>query len=218
MNRKLPIIERLLIFMSLFCFGVLFYRCLFTLSLHYTFLLWNLLLAFVPYILSKELLKCRELNVKSVLLLFAWLMFFPACVYLFTDMLKMHETADFAFVYNIALFACFAFTGLLPGLASLKKTEAFLMRHISPAFAKISILLFIFFSSYGICLARFLHLKSWNVITDFKEMLHASELNIAAPIDHLHIWLSIVIVVLLIDMAYAGYKKLYYVKSDQFSS
>lgn len=215
MNRsgKLPIFERLMMFLGMFCFGLLLYRCIFSLSFHYTFFLWNLLIAFVPYIATKHLLKCKTFNVKAFILLFTWLMFFPACIYLFTDMLQMKRTDNFSIVYDAALFSAFAFTGLLPGLISLKNMETFLKRYVSPGFVKGSVLFFIFLSSYGICLVRFLHLKSWNVITDFKLMLNASEYNILDPRDHMHVWLSIFIVMLLVDMAYAALKRMYYFKS-----
>ena len=215
-SKKLPILERLMIFLGLFCFGVLLYRCIFTFNLHYTFLLWNLLIAFVPYIVSKQLLKCKELDIKASLLLFIWMLFFPVCIYLFTDLLEMHKADNFYFLYDAALFVCFSFTGLLPGLISLKQIEAFLKKHVPAFFVKLSVLFFIFLSSYSICLIRFLHLKSWNIIADFKKMFHASEQDILDPGNHIRIWLSIFILVLFIDIIYAGFKKLYYLKRPIF--
>ena len=167
---KLPFFERLMIFASMFSFGLLFYRCLFTLSIDYTFFLWNLLIAFIPYLISKQLLKYKSFNIKAFSLLLLWLMFFPGCIYLFTDLLQMHKT-NFSFVYDVCLFLSFAITGILPGLMSLKQIEIFLNRHTTAFRAKITILLFIFLSSYNIVLARFLHLRSWNIITDFRQML-----------------------------------------------
>lgn len=211
-TNKLPARERLMIFFGLFSFGFLLYRCIFTFNLHYTFFLWNLLIAFVPYIISKQLLKCYELGIKAFFLILAWLIFFPASLYLFTDLLQIHKTDNFSFLYDVIFFSSFAFTGLLPGLLSLKHVETFLKKHVPALFVKLSVLFFIFLSSYSIYLVRFLHLKSWNVISDFKKMLHASEHNILYPEDHVHIWLSILILVLLIDVIYTGFKKIYYLK------
>jgi uncharacterized membrane protein len=215
-TKKLPILERLMIFLGMFCFGVLLYRCIFTWNLHYTFLLWNLLIAFVPYIISKQLLKFKELNIKAILLLFAWMLFFPVCIYLFTDIMQMHNSDNFYFVYDALLFLSFGFTGLLPGLISLTQIELFLKRHVPDFFVKASVLIFIFLSSYSICLVRFLHFKSWNIIADSKLMLRATEKDILRPEDHVSIWLSILVLVLLIDVLYAGLKKLYYFKRPVF--
>ncbi|HEX5154602.1 MAG TPA: DUF1361 domain-containing protein [Parafilimonas sp.] len=215
-TKKLPVLERLMIFLGMFCFGVLFYRCFFTWNLHYTFLLWNLLIAFVPYIISKQLLKCKELNIKAILLLFAWMLFFPVCIYLFTDILQMHNSDNFYSLYDGLLFLSFGFTGLLPGFISLRQIEMFLAKHLPGFLVKASILFFIFLSSYGICLVRFLHLKNWNIIVDFKKLFHVSEKDILNPEHHVSIWLSIFILVVLIDILYAGFKKLYYLKTPVF--
>lgn len=210
-NKKLPAFERLIIFISLLSFGMLLYRCIFSLSLHYTFFLWNLLVAFVPYIVSKQLLKCKTFNLNSFLLLSTWLVFFPACIYLFTDLMQIHKT-DFPLWYDILMFSGFAFLGLLSGLMSLKQVEFFLKQHAPNFFVKVSVIFFIFLSSYSICLVRFLHLKSWNVIADSKRLLHASEHNIIDPQDHAYTWLTILLIVLLVDVLYAGFKKLYRLK------
>lgn len=210
-SKKLPAFERLIIFVSLASFGMLLYRCLFSMSFHYTFFLWNLLVAFVPYIVSKQLAKCKVFNFKSFLLLSAWLVLFPSCIYLFTDLMQIHKT-DFPIWYDITMFSGFAFLGLLSGLMSLKQVESFLKQHASGFFVKVSVLFFIFLSSYSICVVRFLHLKSWNVIADSKKLFHASEHNIIDPQNHAYIWLTILLVVLLVDALYAGFKKLYRLK------
>ncbi len=211
---KLPAVERLMIFLGLFCFGLLFYRCIFEFNFHYTFLLWNLLIAFVPYIISKQIVKCKQLNIKAFLLIFCWLLFFPGCIYLFTDLMEISKTDNFSFLYGSILFLSFAFTGLLPGLISLKLVETFLKKYLPAFYIKLCVLLFIFFSSYNVYLVRFLHLKSWNVIADSKKMLYASAHNILNPADHIHSWLSILTLVLLIDIIYVGFKKIYYFKRD----
>ena len=209
-TKKLPLVERLMIFLGMFCFGVLLYRCLFTWNLHYSFFLWNLLIAFVPYVISKQLLKCKELNIKAILLLFTWMLFFPVCIYLFTDILEMHNSDSFYFVYDALLFVSFAITGLLPGLVSLKQIETFLGKHIPGFFVKTCVLFFIFLSSYSICLVRFLHLKSWNIIADSQTILYATERDVLNPESHVRIWLTIFLVVLLVDVIYIGFKKLYF--------
>ncbi len=208
-NSKLPAFERLMIFSSLISLGLLFYRCVFTLNFHYTYFLWNLIIAFAPYIVSKQLAKCKELNLKTGLLLSLWLVLFPGCVYLFTDVLQIHKTDNFSFLYDVILFLSFAWNSLLPGLMSLRKVEGFLKKHLSAFLVKLSVLFFIFLSSYGIFLVRFLHLKSWNIFSDSKKLLAVSANHILNPEDHIHAWLSIITLVMLIDVIYIGFKKLY---------
>lgn len=209
---KLPAFERLMIFSGFISFGLLFYRCLFTLNLHYTYFLWNLLIALMPYLISKQLVKCKALNIKAVFLICLWLMLFPACVYLFTDIFQIHKTDNFSFLYDSILFLSFAWNGLLPGLMSLKKVEVFLTRHVPSFFVNLSVLFFIFLSSYSICLVRLFHLKNWNIITNSKKLLAVSVNNILNPLNHIHAWLSITTLVLLLDITYLGFKKLYAIR------
>ena len=211
-DKKIPAFERLMIFSAFVSIGLLFYRCVFTLSFHYTYFLWNLLIAYVSYIMSKQLIKCKEINVKAMLLLCVWLLFFPACMYLFTDILQMHKTDNFSVFYDAFLYLSFAWNALLPALMSLKKVEAFLRKHLSVFLVKVSILFFIFLSSYGICLVRFLHLKDWDIITNTKRFLQVSVNNILNPTDHIHAWLSIISLMLLLDVIYVGFKKLYFMR------
>jgi|SRR5690242_9488245 len=211
-DKKIPAFERLMIFSAFLSFGILFYRCVFTLSFDYTFFLWHLLLTYLPYIISKQLVKYKDLNIKAILLLFAWLLFFPACVYLLTDFLSMHKTDKFPVFYDAILYLSFALNALLPGLMSLKNIEVFLRRHLSFFIAKAFTLFFIFLSSYAICLVRFLHLKNWDVLTSFKKFVQVSVNNILNPTDHIHAWLSIISLMMLLDVIYIGFKKLYFMR------
>lgn len=214
-ERKLPAFERLMIFSVLISTGLLFYRCVFTMNFHYTYFTWNLLVAFIPYIISKQLNRCESLNAKSVLLLSAWLMLFPGCVYLFTDIFQMHKTDNFSIVYDMILYLSIAWNGLLPGLMSLKHVETFLKKHLPAFLVKTSVLFFIFLSSYSICLARFLHLKSWDMIADSKKLISVSAHSILNPEDHVYTWMSILSLVLLLDIIYIGFKKINLVKVNQ---
>ena len=207
-SHKLPAFERLVIFAGLISFGFLFYRCIFTLNLHYTFLIWNLLISFVPYIISKKLVSVKHNNFASFLLLLGWLIFFPACIYPLTDLLQLKPTGEISLIYDTLMFLSFAVAGLLPGLLSLRNIETFLKHHTSGFFTKFSLIAFIFISSYSVCLVRFLHLKDWDVISDFKRMVFASRHSILYPADDFRIWIIILLLVLLIDMLYIGLKKL----------
>ena len=75
-------------------------------------------------------------------------------------------------------------------------------------FVRLSVLLCIFLSSYNIVVARFIHLRSWNIVADFRKLLHASEQDILSPQNNLHTWLTIATLVFLIDLIYAGFKQL----------
>ncbi|MBS1746315.1 MAG: DUF1361 domain-containing protein [Bacteroidetes bacterium] len=206
--RKLPAFERLMLYVALLAFGFLFYRCIFAENFHYTFLLWNLLLAFVPYSISKKLQHKRDKKFSGILLLLGWLLFFPACIYPLTDILHLHITDNFSMVYDGIMIFTFGIAGLLPGMLSLKNIEIYLKKHTSGFFAKVSLLFFITLSSYSACLVGILHIRSWNIIFDFKRMIFASGRGLSNPADHFNIISFVLLFVMLMDVLYAGFKKI----------
>ncbi len=206
--RKLPAFERLMIFAAFLAIGFLFYRCLFSGNFHYTFLLWNMVLAFVPYGISKKLPRKKDHNFSGIMLLLGWLLFFPACIFPLTDLLHLHKTDNFSTVYDAVMILAFGIAALLPGVLSLKNIELYLKKHTTGFFARVSLLFFITLSSYSACLVGILHIKSWNIIADFKRLIFASGRGLSNPAEHVNIISIILLFVLLIDVLYVGFKKI----------
>jgi uncharacterized membrane protein len=211
-TNKLPAFERLLFFTFSFTIGMLLYRCIFSLSFHYTSLLWNLFLALLPYFVSKQLIKCEGLNFKAALLLTAWLLLFPNSPYILTDLIHFSPKDNIPFWYDILLYASAAFNGLLPGLVSLRKVETFLSKHLQVFWVRTSIFFCLLLSGYGLYLGRFLRFNSWDVITDSKKLLVVSERDILSPEQHIHVWIFVVAFAIFMDVIYVGFKHLPSVK------
>ena len=207
-NNKLPAFERLLIFSFCFTLGILIYRCLFSWSFHYTYLVWNLFLAVTPYLVSKQLVKCKGLNFKAVLLLTTWLLLFPNSPYVLTDIFHLAPKDNIPFWYDGLLFMSASWTGLLPGLVSLQKVETFLSQHLHQFWLKASIFFCLLLSGYGIYLGRFLRFDSWDVITDSKRLISVSERTFFNPDEHLRVWIFVVLFAIFMDVLYVGFKHL----------
>ena len=123
---------------SLGCLLMIALRVLVTGSVRYAFLLWNLFLAWIPYLLS---LAIRRVDAKAgdaagvkplvVLLGVAWLFFFPNAPYILTDFIHLIRgpveggprfslvTENALLWYDILLNSSFAFVGHFIGLISL---------------------------------------------------------------------------------------------------
>ena len=91
---------------------------------------------------------------------------------------------------------------------SLKKTELFLREHLSPFMVKVSILFCFFLSSYSTYIVDFLHLKRWKFFADTKRVIRVSERDFLKPENHVHVWMSIFSLVILLDVLYEGFKKM----------
>jgi uncharacterized membrane protein len=76
-----------------FSFVLLCARIIATGSVMYAFLLWNLILAFIPYVISYRLYNNRfiENKLKLVATIFVWLLFIPNSFYILTDLSHLDE-------------------------------------------------------------------------------------------------------------------------------
>jgi len=135
----------------------------------YAFLVWNLLLAFIPFIISSAALLYME-RIKSKLLLltiiFSWLLFFPNAPYIVTDFFHLSNRGDVPLWYDMGLLISFSWNGLMLGFISLYDIQHiindFLGKLYGWAFAIVSIIL----GSFGIYLGRFQRWNSWDIIAN----------------------------------------------------
>ena len=151
----------------LILFSVVTYllRVQLTQSFFFGFLLWNLFLAAIPYIIS-ELLKIKPLK-KSVIIfcLFIWLLFLPNAPYLITDFIHLHHLKSTLIWYDLFMLFSFAFTGITLATTSIYDVYKILLTLYSKSIANQAITLISFLCGFGIYLGRFLRLNSWELFT-----------------------------------------------------
>src|SRR5215510_4131913 len=99
-------------------------------SWNYGFLVWNLFLAWIPFIIAyftyTAVLSRRQVFVFVPIAAFLWLIFFPNAPYILTDFQHLAGVwRDVPVWYDVMLLIWFSFTGLLLGMVSL-----FLMQEI----------------------------------------------------------------------------------------
>jgi uncharacterized membrane protein len=89
-------------------------------------LIWNLILAVIPYFFA--LLAVRYRGWQFWLFSFFWLLFFPNSLYIFTDFI--HLGKDPAMIhYDIVYISSVALAGLISGFASLELLHTYWNRH-----------------------------------------------------------------------------------------
>ena len=126
------------------------------------YLIWNLFLAWVPYLLSLYFLK-KEAPLKQFIPVFIlWLLFFPNATYLVTDILHVASSAPQSLWYDSLTFFTFGLTGLLLGVASLSHIEEYLVGKVGQITREIILFTICFVSSFGIYLGRFERWNSWD--------------------------------------------------------
>jgi uncharacterized membrane protein len=161
--------------LSVFCLAISLYRCFYTGTKVFLFLNWNLFLAFVPWALtSLSALKpaIKQTRLRTAVLLFAWILFFPNAPYLLTDLIHLRMRLAMPVWYDLLLILSFAWTGLLFGFLSLWDIENILRVHLKPAIVTAISTGFLFMGSFGIYIGRYLRWNSWDIFTDPVELVY----------------------------------------------
>ncbi|MBC7886607.1 MAG: DUF1361 domain-containing protein [Ferruginibacter sp.] len=186
---KLSDFQKLLALFIAFITAMIICRMLYSGSIRFIFLLWNLFLAWIPYQLSSYLSWKRAANKwKAGVLLAGWLLFFPNALYIITDLVHLETKTNVPIWYDAVLLFASAIVGLLMAFASLYKVEKFFLKKIGiPATNKL-IVLCLFMGSFGVYLGRFLRWNSWDIITNPMELSKEIALRFFFPVDYYRTW------------------------------
>ena len=151
----------------------------------YTFLVWNLFLAWLPMIFA--LMACERYRRTSardwrfLALAGAWLLFFPNSGYIFTDL--THLTTHFRpyFWVDLSLILLCALTGLVLGFVSLFLIQTIVQQVLGRLAGWLMIAGVAALSGFGIYVGRFLRFNSWDVFFRPKQLYQGIGSWVADP-------------------------------------
>lgn len=160
------------------CVLLLLIRMLYSESITYVFLAWNLFLGYLPYKLSRYVhSKKEQLSSKAFLAYFlAWLLFLPNALYVISDIkhFKVRPPAP-EWLDSLLLFV-FAFAALYYGVQSVQYMFRSLIRRgmnkstmVIPFLLSVSLL-----SGFGVYLGRVERWNSWDLFIQPIELLKNS--------------------------------------------
>jgi uncharacterized membrane protein len=159
----------LLLAASVVCVTLALFRMTRSDTLNYRFLVWNLILAWIP-LLFASLAYASAITRKPLMIVVilacaaAWLAFFPNAPYILTDFQHLAVTDRYIPVwYDVILLIWFAWTGLLLGIVSLYLMQEIVTRWINVSAGWLFAILVIGLSSFGIYLGRFGRWNSWDL-------------------------------------------------------
>jgi uncharacterized membrane protein len=148
--------------------GLVFARIVWTHNLLYSFLIWNLFLAWLPMMFA--LLACEKYrsvsgsNWRFMGWAGAWLLFFPNSPYIFTDLIHLTRSSYPQFWVDLSLFLICATTGLVLGFVSLFLMQSVVTRMCGRTASWLFIGAVAALSGFGIYLGRFLRFNSWDIL------------------------------------------------------
>lgn len=137
----------------------------------YSFLQWNLFLAWIPLFSALGMWVIQERKVPGAGFLISlgflgWLAFFPNAPYIVTDFLHLTERNNVPLWYDLLLLFSFAWNGLVVGFTSLWIVQAVIANQWGARLSWLIVAGTLAVSGFGIYLGRFLRWNSWDVLTN----------------------------------------------------
>lgn len=138
---------------------------------HYAFLIWNLFLAWIPFLIAyftyTVTLKRTQIYLFIPVAAFFWLIFLPNASYILTDFQHLAgKWRDLPVWYDVMMLIWFAFTGLLLGIVSLFLMQEIIRREFGRWTGWAFVLIVVLLNSVGIYVGRFLRWNSWDIFSN----------------------------------------------------
>jgi uncharacterized membrane protein len=152
----------------------------------YIFLVWNLFLAWVPYVWSLAAASSQRRAPAAwwrlVMPGALWLLFFPNAAYLVTDFVHLRPRELIPLWFDVGMLAVFAWNGCFLAVASLRTMQALVAGYVGGAASWLFVATVIGLDGLGIYLGRFLRWNSWDLFLNPQGVLSDAAAIIAHPI------------------------------------
>jgi len=162
-----------LFILSAFNFGLLAIRIFTTESLFYGFLIWNLILAAAPMIISNWLAEnpkaCQ--NKMFFVCTAIWLLFLPNAPYIITDFLHFKNSDGMPDWFDLLLLMSFSWSGIAFGFLSIAEMHHIWETRFGVKTGWMFIISCCLLSGFGVYIGRFLRYNSWDIVSNPLELL-----------------------------------------------
>jgi len=150
------------------CGALFLARAVETDSSSWRFLVWNLVLAWIPFVLALALYDANRRGSArgwQLLLASGWLLFLPNAPYIVTDFLHVGVIGGAPIWFDASLVAAFAATGVMLGLASLLLVQSVVSRTWGELWSWLVLVPVLGLCSLGIALGRIARFNSWDAVS-----------------------------------------------------
>ncbi|HRH61531.1 MAG TPA: DUF1361 domain-containing protein [Chitinophagaceae bacterium] len=161
----------ILIVASLFATSLEFLRVIITGDKRFLYFIWNLFLAWIPYLIGMYLpiaYYTMRYKIFAYLLLIIWFLFWPNSPYIITDMLHLKQKKEVPLWYDLGMILSFAWAGLILGYISLIEIQNLVRKRIGRIAGWIFACIMLLLGALGIYIGRYGRLNSWDVINPDK--------------------------------------------------
>jgi uncharacterized membrane protein len=141
----------------------------------FSYLLWNVLLAFIPLVLSSIALSQPKRGIANkiifIVCLILWLLFIPNAPYLVTDIIHLGETRAVPVLFDAFLLFSTALLGVITFCLSLEQIEKIILEKFSKIKTSVITTFIILLISFGMYLGRFARFNSWDFFIDHQSLI-----------------------------------------------
>jgi uncharacterized membrane protein len=153
------------------CVGLVLARVAYSESGRHLGLIWNLFLAWIPFMLAyfAHAVSWRKATLYLIIpfIAFLWLIFFPNAPYMLTDLQDLTRKAnDAPLWYDVIIVVWTSWTGTLLGVISLYLMQDIIIRRFGRTTGWVFVFVIAVLSSFGIYIGRFVRLNSWDILQD----------------------------------------------------
>jgi len=153
-------------------------------SIDFRFLVWNLVLAWIPLLLSLGVYDAYRRG-RSLLwvapMIVLWLLFLPNAPYIVTDFVHLSASSRAPLWFDGVELSAFSWTGMLLGFVSLYLVHAVLRDRYGAPFGWSAVLFVLALSGVGVYLGRVKRWNSWDLLTQPGQRLAELHAHVGDP-------------------------------------
>ena len=197
----------LLFGLIIFCLALSATRIVATDRITYIFLVWNLFLAIIPYMIGLIFSMNFQLGrVQKLGLILMWVVFFPNAPYILTDLFHLRLKTTAPIWFDTVLISAYAWAGLTLAFLSLEKMKKALLSNWGLISRTLLTVSFLFITAFGIYVGRYLRWNSWDLVSSPFMIGEDLLTRITSPMDHPRTWGMTLLLGILLNLMYYSFK------------
>lgn len=204
-------IDRMLMLNIVFNFLLVFVRIIRTGEWTYAFMIWNLFLATIPYLISKWMsIKPAVFSnrIKLMAVFAVWIVFIPNTFYIITDLFHLIPRNDSALWFDLTLLMSFSWCGLMMGVLSVRHMEKAIMYHLPRRTELTFVYPLMFLNAFGVYIGRYLRYNTWDIVCNPFSLMADIANMIFHPLRYGWAWAMIFLFSIMMTLMYLTIKKL----------
>lgn len=204
-------LERMLLLTSVFGMSLFVIRWIVSSQDLFSFLPWNLMLAFIPYYITKKWQQKPqwiESGMKFIYIFLTWLLFIPNSFYIITDLFHLQLSDGMLRWFDLVLIFSFAWSGILLGIVSVSRMTTIVLHRFAIRNELVFLLPLMGMIAWGVFIGRFMRFNSWDILANPFELIGDVGYMLVHPFRHAYSWSMVGCFAVLLLFLYLTMKKM----------